>query len=135
MEEHLSETTRVLSSEDDAPATARYYLVTGPGTEFQRLLGDLSLQEAITDLLCQAAYLSGVLFGDNITDALVTSEEGMLSLAFDARTLGECIQVMHGRTHTTKLHRLMCHLADEMLARGNLWEGDASLNEMLLKTS
>lgn len=135
MEEHLPETTCVLSSEDDVPATERYYLVTGPGTEFHRLLGDLSLQVPITDLLCQAAYLSGVLFGDNMTDALVTSEEDMLALAVDARTLGECIQVMYGPTHTTKLHRLMCHLSDEMLARRNFWEGDASLNEMLHKSS
>lgn len=75
-------------------------------------------------MFCQDAVINGALAGDKDEDALVTTEGDMASLADDARFLGECIQVFYGPTHTTQLHRMMLHLAEELLGRGSVWEGD-----------
>ncbi len=48
-----------------------------------------------------------------------------------AKMLGDMIQVLLGPVHTTKLHRLMYHVHEELTRRGNLWEGDTSENESL----
>ena len=41
------------------------------------------------------------------------------------------LQTLYGRTNTSKVHRLIYHLGDELRYRGNLWEGDNSQNETL----
>lgn len=121
------------SSVPDAAAEP-YVLQTGPGTAYHDMFGDMPVQDAMTDMFCQAAALRGALYGDNMMDTLVMTEGQMRMMAVDARTLGETIQVLYGPVHNTKLHQLMFHMADELLDRGNLWEGDTSVNEMLHKT-
>lgn len=111
-----------------------YQLRTGTGTAYESHFGDMPVQDAMVDMLCQAAALGGAILGDKMVEELVTTEEEVLSLAANARALGDSIQVLYGPIHTIKLYRLMFHLADELRARGNLWEGDTSENEMLHKS-
>jgi len=42
-------------------------------------------------------------------------------------------QLIFGEKHTTKLHRLLAHLLDEFLLRGNVRDGDSGINEALHK--
>jgi len=42
-------------------------------------------------------------------------------------------QCIFGEKHTTKLHRLLAHLLDEFLLRGNVRDGDSGINEALHK--
>jgi len=41
------------------------------------------------------------------------------------------LQTLYGHVHTTKVHRLIQHVANELRGRNNLWEGDTSDNEKL----
>lgn len=77
------------------------------------------------------AKLNGQLFGDIVKDPTVSSETGIEAMSKLAQELGTSMQVLLGRLDTTKLHRLMFHLAQELRDRGNLWEGDPSENESL----
>lgn len=52
-------------------------------------------------------------------------EEEVRELAVDE------LQTLYGHTNTTKFHRLAQHLGEEMRARGNLREGETSVNEKL----
>lgn len=47
-------------------------LQKGPGTDLNELFGDLTIQDAVTDVLCEAAFINGPLPGDKNEDALAT---------------------------------------------------------------
>lgn len=47
--------------------------------------------------------------------------------------LGRCTQVIVGAVHTYNLHQMMFHLGEELTNRGNLSQGDTSVNESLHK--
>jgi len=90
------------------------------------------VHDAIQEMFCKAAELGGLFFGDNVADSTTVTERDVRAIEADAETLGvDFLQTLYGRTNTTKVHRLIYHLADELRARGNLWEGDTSLNETL----
>jgi len=93
---------------------------------------DKPVHDAVLEMFCKAAQLGGHLFGDNIADTCTITERDVRAIEADAETLGiDYLQTLYGRTNTSKVHRLIYHLADELRARGNLWEGDTSLNETL----
>jgi len=93
---------------------------------------DMPLHEAYLVLFCQAARVGGMLFGDNVANATVVTEADVNDIDEAAKELGvDFIQTLYGHVNTTKLHRLVQHLGEELRNRGNLWEGDTSVNEKL----
>jgi len=99
---------------------------------YRAVFKDKPVHEAVLEMFCKAAELGGHLFGDNVTDETTLTEAAVRSIEQDAETLGiDNLQTLYGRTNTSKVHRLIYHLGDELRARGNLWEGDTSLNEKL----
>lgn len=93
------------------------------------LFGSAKLEDAVLRLFCLAAKLNGKMYGDNKADPTVTTQTEAMEMSELGSTLVKCIQVLLGPVHTTKLHRLGHHLFSELLDRGNLWEGDTSVNE------
>jgi len=92
----------------------------------------MPLHDAYLEMFCQAARVGGLLFGDNVADPTVITEAAVSDIDEAAKVLGvDFIQTLYGHVNTTKLHRLVQHLGDELRNRGNLWEGDTSLNEKL----
>lgn len=96
---------------------------------YRPLFGNVFLEDAVLRMFCQAAKLNNLLFGDNQANPEVLSDMDVEEIATAAEVLGNYIQVLLGPVATTKLHRLMRHLAMELRNRGNLWEGDTSENE------
>jgi len=97
--------------------------------------GEMPLHDALLDMFCLVARLGGALFGDNIGNTTAITESQINAMDADAKTLGvDYVQLLYGHVHTTKLHRLVEHLGDELRGRGNLWEGDTSENERLHST-
>jgi len=90
------------------------------------------LHDAYLEMFCQAARVGGMLFGNNLADPNVITEAAVSDIDEAAKVLGvDFIQTLYGYVNTTKLHRLVQHLGDELRNRGNLWEGDTSVNEKL----
>jgi len=101
-------------------------------SDFQDYFSGMSVHDAYLETFCQAARLGGMLFGDNLADATATTEETVKRMEEAAMELGvDSIQTLYGHVNTSKLHRLVAHLGDELRGRGNLWEGDTSVNEKL----
>jgi len=99
---------------------------------YSAVFKDKPVHDAVLDMFCKAAELGGHLFGDNVADATIMTELEVRAIEADAERLGvDFLQTLYGRTNTSKVHRLIYHLGDELRARGNLWEGDTSLNETL----
>jgi len=99
---------------------------------YKDVFGGVPLHDAVLTTFCRAAQLGGQLFGDNVADTTVLSETEIVAMEENAVALGvDCIQTLYGHINTTKLHRLIAHLGDELRGRGNLWEGDTSENERL----
>lgn len=108
-------------------------VATGDGTAYKALFGDMPVQDAVQQMFCQIAQLGGMLCGDNVAGTVHTTGT-QVSAMVDAALAAECsIQVLLGPVHTSKIHRLMRHLRNELECRGNLWEGDTSRNESLHK--
>jgi len=100
--------------------------------QYLALFKDKLVHDAVLELFCKAAELGGHLFGDNIADTTTMTMMDVREIEAEAETLGvDYLQTLYGRINTTQMHRLIYHLGDELRARGNLWEGDASLNESL----
>lgn len=105
----------------------------GEGSEYHALFRDMAVEDAVQDMYCQAATLSGRFFGDNAADKHYLTGTELDSMVAAAFKLGRCIQILLGPVHTSKLHRLMFHLGEKLNSRGNLSEGDTSVNESLHK--
>ena len=92
----------------------------------------MPVHDAYLKMFCQAARVGGMLFGDNLANPNVITEAAVSDIDEAAKVLGvDFIQTLYGHVNTTKLHRLVQHLGDELRNRGNLWEGDTSVNEKL----
>jgi len=122
--------------EDDSDDESDATVPLGPdvvNTEnYRRVFKDLKLHEAMLEMFCVAAELGGDLFGDNVADVTVTTEEDIVAMEERARVLGvDYLQTLYGHINTSKVHRVVQHLADELRNRGNLWEGDTSENEKM----
>lgn len=98
---------------------------------YRQAYGGTKLEDAVLEMFCMAAKLNGLLFGDNMKDAIVTRETDIEAMSKLAQELCSSKQVLLGPVDTTKLHRLMFHISQELRNRGNLWEGDTSENESL----
>jgi len=99
---------------------------------YQEFFSQMAVHDAYLELFCQVARLGGMLFGDNVADETSMTEAAVEHMDEAAKVLGvDSIQTLYGHVNTTKLHRLVAHLGDELRARGNLWEGDTSVNEKL----
>jgi len=99
---------------------------------YREVLKDMPIHAAVLDTFCRAARLGGALFGDNVADTTSLTGAQIAEMEKQAHELGiDCIQTLYGYINTSKLHRLVHHLGDELRARGNLWEGDTSENERL----
>jgi len=100
--------------------------------QYLAVFKDKLVHDAVLELFCKAAALGGHLLGDNIADTTTMTKMDVRAIEAEAETLGvDYLQTLYGRINTTKIHRLIYHLGDELRARGNLWQGDASLNESL----
>jgi len=83
-----SPSSQVDESGDDDDRT------TPPGPDivktdnYQHVFKDLPLHEAMLEMFCMAARLGGDLFGDNVADTAVTSEEQISAMEERARVLG-----------------------------------------------
>ena len=94
--------------------------------------GTMPIQDAVLDTFCRAARLGGALFSETFADTPAITGAEIDRMDAEAEALGvDCVQVLYGHVNTTKLHRLVQHLGDELRARGNLWEGNTSENERL----
>jgi len=103
-------------------------------TEWVDTFGDKEMQEAVLDVVCRGAHIMARLCLDNEFEKTHWTEEEIRSLAVEAREfVTKYVRVLFGAIHTSKMHRLAYHLADELLLRGNLTEADTSVNEMLMK--
>jgi len=101
-------------------------------SDFISFFPETSVQDAYLELFCQAARLGGMLFGDNVADATTLTDGVIDDMEEVAEGLGvDSLQTLYGHVNTTKLHRLVAHLGDELRSRGNLWEGDTLVNEKL----
>jgi len=99
---------------------------------YKTVFRDMPVHDAVLELFCKAAALGGRLFGDNVGDTVTLTEADVRTMVAEARTLGvHYLQTLYGRTNTSKVHRVIFHLGDELRDCGNLWEGDTSLNERL----
>jgi len=100
--------------------------------QYKKVYKDLPIHDAVLTMFCKAAELNNLLFGDNVLDPNVLFDEDIDALERAATSLAvDYVQTIYGDIHTTKLHRLARHLGDELRNRGNLWEGDTSVNEHL----
>jgi len=92
----------------------------------------MTIQDAFLDTFFRTARLGGMLFGDNTPDPNVITEAQIIKMdELDKELSVDAVQTLYGNVNTTKLHRLMHHLGDELRARGDLWEGDTSTKEKL----
>jgi len=99
---------------------------------YKDVFEDVPLHDAVLITFCRTAQFDGQLFGDNVVDTTVLTEDQNFAMEENAVALGvDCIQTLYGHVNTTKLHRLIAHLGDELRGRGNLWEGDTSENYRL----
>ena len=108
----------------------------GPGlantNQYKMVYDNLPVHEAVLTMFCKAAELNNLLFGDNKLDPNVLFDDDIDVLEQAATSFAvDYVQTLYGDIHTTKLHRLARHLGDELRNRGNLWEGDTSVNERL----
>jgi len=100
--------------------------------QYRKVYKNLPIHDAVLTTFCKAAELNNLLFGDNVLDPNVFLEEDIDELEHAATSLAiDHVQTLYGDIHTTKLHRLALHLGDDLRNRGNLWEGDSSINERL----
>ena len=101
-------------------------------TRYLAVFKHMAVHDAVLELFCKAAALGGRLFGDNTGDTTTLSEAQVRGMEADAEVLGiDYLQTLYGRINTSKIHRLVYHLGDELRSCGNLWEGDTSQNEAL----
>lgn len=95
---------------------------------------DKPMHDAVLDVVCRAAALMGRLCDDNGVRSGGRMQAMAKSLGEEAYVfVTQYMRVRFGESHTTKMHALAYHLADELSRRGNLVEADTSVNEMLQK--
>lgn len=117
------------ASEEGAAGRANRAGLLFDDPDDRELFGNAFVEDAVLRMMCQAAQLIGLLFGDNLANPEVTTEVEAKRMAQLARELVDTIQVLLAEVHNTKLHRPAHHLLQELRNVGNLWEGDTSLNE------
>lgn len=83
----------------------------------------------------RAAILMGALCGENQAEGAELTTKEANDLAQEAyQFVTSYMAALFGAAHTTKMHRLAYHLLDALLPRGNLVEGDTSMNECCISS-
>jgi len=99
---------------------------------FADLFPDMDVADAVLDVVCRAAALSGKLSGDNRAVQGDTTSAEVEELAQEADAfITRHVAVLFGPLNTPKAHQIANHLLGELLDRGNLTEADTSVNEGL----
>lgn len=102
--------------------------------EWAEAFGTMESHEAVLDVVCRGAKLMARMCLDNEYERTEWTDEQINELSVEARDfVCTFVRVLFGAVHTSKMHRLAFHLADELILRGNLSEADTSVNEMLMK--
>jgi len=120
----------------NGPALAGCGTLPGPDVvatpRYRDVFGSMPVHDSVFDTFCRAAQLGGALFYDNVAYTAALTEAEVQSMEAAANALGvDNIQTLYGLVNTSKLHRVVQHLGDELRARGNLWEGENSENKRL----
>jgi len=103
-------------------------------TAFLELFDGKPMHEAVQELVCRAAQLTGKLCGDNMHPDTVMTDGAANELADEAYDfVTRYVAVILGTINTPKAHRLAYHLLLELTLRGNVTEADTSVNEVLHK--
>lgn len=93
------------------------------------------VSDAVLELVCRAAALSGRLNGDNRLPSQSITEQAATDLAKEAYEFVTLyVAALLGSIHDSKEHRLAYHLYAALTNHGNLVDGDTSANELLHKT-
>lgn len=96
--------------------------------------GNMPVCDAVLELVCRAAALTGRLCGDNCMPLQTISESAAVDTAKEAyRFVTLYVAALLGEMHHSKLHRLAYHRLAALLNHGNLVDGDTSANEALHK--
>jgi len=99
---------------------------------FAELFPAMSPADAVLEVMCRAAALSGKLSGDNRAEQAHQTEEEATAIASEAEEfISRYVAILFGPLHTPKAHRLASHLLEELLDRGNITEADTSTKEGL----
>lgn len=127
----------VAGCSDCSEAEAESRPVPAPNTSeraYSDAFGDMPVRDAVLELVCRAAALTGRLCGDNCAPSQAMSELAAVDLAHEAyRFVTLYVAALLGEMHHSKLHRLAYHLLAALLNHGNLVDGDTSANEALHK--
>eukprot|EP00168_Porphyra_purpurea_P013364 TRINITY_DN3673_c0_g1_i10.p2 TRINITY_DN3673_c0_g1~~TRINITY_DN3673_c0_g1_i10.p2 ORF type:complete len:253 (-),score=54.75 TRINITY_DN3673_c0_g1_i10:1138-1896(-) len=101
-------------------------------SNYKHIFPGMAVHDAFLETFCRAIRLGGMLFSDNTANPNVFSEAQINQMEDSATELGaDVVQTLYGHVNTTKLHRLIHHMSDELRARGNLWGDDTSVNKKL----
>lgn len=93
------------------------------------------VSDAVLEVVCRAAALSGSLNGDNCLPSQFMTEQAASDLAKEAYEFVTLyVSALLGHVHDSKEHRLAYHLYAALTNHGNLVDGDTSANELLHKT-
>lgn len=127
----------VAGCSDCSDAEADCTPVLSPNTSaraYSDAYGDMPVCDAVLELVCRAAALSGRLCGDNCAPLQTMSEPAAVALAKEAYEFVTLyVAALLGEIHHSKIHRLAYHLLAALLNHGNLVDGDTSANEALHK--
>lgn len=100
-----------------------------PESLYRAIFEDIPQEDAVFAVFCQTALVNGMLLGDSKYNMRIMPDSTAKKIPDSAHLLGRMIQALLGRVHTTKLHRLMYYLLQELRFRENPAEGDESENE------
>lgn len=104
------------------------------GVLFEEAFPGMPLSDAVLEVVCRAAALTGRLSGENRAPGGTVTEEDARDLADEASMfVTKYVAALLGRMNTRKFHRLANHLCAALMDHGNLAGGDTSVNEGLHK--
>lgn len=102
---------------------------------YHEAYGTAPVGDAVLEVVCRAAALSGRLCGDNCLPSQDMTEHAAMDLAKEAYEFVTLyVAALLGDVHHSKEHRLSYHLFAALTNHGNLVDGDTSANELLHKT-
>lgn len=111
-------------------------IVNAAGAMYEKAFPGMSISDAVLEVVCRAAALTGRLCGDNRAPGMTITEKEAKELADEAHTfVTKYVAGLLGAMNTSKFHRLANHLFAALMDHGNLTDGDTCVNEGLHKKS
>lgn len=109
-------------------------LFNAAGAMYEKAFPGMPVSDAVLEVVCRAAALTGRICGDNISPGGTMTGKEAKDLAGEARTfVTKYVAALLGTMNTSKFHRLANHLFASLVDHGNLTDGDTSVNEGLHK--